>query len=452
MQEPEGVNKQSVKKLQDKILKFLPIQGLEETELLKGAGISLIIKIIGACLAFGVNVLLARLLGVHDYGAYIYIYTWVTLIALPVTLGFDNGLVRFIPEYKSNEEWSDLKGFISFAFKTTGVCGLIVAGLAISCVFIFDDLIGNYDPVLVIIGAAIIPFLALLYITTNSLKGFKNVVGALAPHLIVTQLVVGFGTLTIYSFSQNVTATNVMFVTLVAISLALLTGLYLLKNKWPHQLNSIKSSHKKKYWLGVILPMLLIAGMTLVLRKTDLIMVGIFQGAESAGIYGAVINMTSLALFGPQAVNVIAASLFSELFYNGKVKKLQQVVTLASRSSFAITCIITLCFVIYGEFILSLFGAEFTMGYVALIILLIAILCNTFCGSVGFLLIMTGHQNLAAGIFGAAALLNIILNILFIPGWGMEGAAAATGISMILWNGLMILFVQKKLKINPTIL
>ena len=47
---------------------------------------------------------------------------------------------------------------------------------------------------------------------------------------------------------------------------------------------------------------------------------------------------------------------------------------------------------------------------------------------------MTGHQNEAAMGIGVGAGLNIVLNLLFIPKWGIEGAAMATTMSIVVWN------------------
>lgn len=216
-------------KLKTKVLNLLPVEGVEEKVLVKGASSSFVIKVVGAGLAFGVNILLARLLGVKDYGAYIYIYTWVFILSLPIRLGLDSGLVRFIPEYKSAQKWSELKGILSFAYKSVFLVGVIIAVIIIGAVIIFDDLVGSYDQNLVIVGAVILPVLGLLFLTVGSLKGFKNVIGALVPNMIIKQLLIAFGTLVIYLFYQKVTAENAMIATLFSIGIALLIGLYFLK-------------------------------------------------------------------------------------------------------------------------------------------------------------------------------------------------------------------------------
>lgn len=163
-----------VDKLKTKVLNLLPIEGLEEKVLIKGASSSFIIKVIGAGLAFGVNILLARLLGVNDYGAYVYILSWLLVLSIPVRMGFDNSLLRFIPQYKNAEHWSDLKGIFSFAYKSVFTASVITSGLVVAVIFIFDDLVNGYSKELIVTAAIILPFWNLLSISKNSLKGLKK--------------------------------------------------------------------------------------------------------------------------------------------------------------------------------------------------------------------------------------------------------------------------------------
>ena len=65
---------------------------------------------------------------------------------------------------------------------------------------------------------------------------------------------------------------------------------------------------------------------------------------------------------------------------------------------------------------------------------------------------MTGHERIAAIGIGVGAISNIILNAFFIPVLGIDGAAIASTISMILWNIVLAIKVHKHLGINPTAL
>ena len=101
-----------------------------------------------------------------------------------------------------------------------------------------------------------------------------------------------------------------------------------------------------------------------------------------------------------------------------------------------------------GEPILKIFGEEFTPGRTALNILILGPIFTSFTGAVGLVLNMTGNQNYTAFAVGSSAVLNIIMNSVLIPIWGINGAATATTTSLIIINTMKIIFVKQKLGIS----
>jgi len=77
---------------------------------------------------------------------------------------------------------------------------------------------------------------------------------------------------------------------------------------------------------------------------------------------------------------------------------------------------------------------------------------NAATGSVGNLLTMSGHERDAARGFVFAAVLNLVLNVLLIPAYGIVGAAVAAAISLISWNLILAALVYRRLGIHSTAL
>jgi O-antigen/teichoic acid export membrane protein len=73
-------------------------------------------------------------------------------------------------------------------------------------------------------------------------------------------------------------------------------------------------------------------------------------------------------------------------------------------------------------------------------------------GSVGYIMMMTGHERQAAFVILGATAGNILLNLMLIPPFGMEGAAVASAVTLIAWNVAMALFLWRKLRIVPSVL
>ncbi len=105
----------------------------------------------------------------------------------------------------------------------------------------------------------------------------------------------------------------------------------------------------------------------------------------------------------------------------------------------------------FSQSILSIFGAEFVVASWELKILVLGQLIDVLCGSVGYLMIMTGHQNQSFMVSGCCVLINLVLNAIAIPLLGTLGAAIATAFTLIVWNIWMSILVVKHLQINPSI-
>ena len=77
-------------------------------------------------------------------------------------------------------------------------------------------------------------------------------------------------------------------------------------------------------------------------------------------------------------------------------------------------------------------------------------LVNVMSGSVGALMMMTGRHHFASMVVSLCAALNILLNYLLIPKLGIEGAATATAITVVIWNVTFVLSTRSGLDIKPT--
>ena len=76
-------------------------------------------------------------------------------------------------------------------------------------------------------------------------------------------------------------------------------------------------------------------------------------------------------------------------------------------------------------------------AYVPLVILCVGQIVNASMGSVGSLLNMTGHERDTMQSILIGATVNVILNFILTPRWGMIGAATATATTLIVWNLIM---------------
>ncbi|HDM75831.1 MAG TPA: flippase, partial [Deltaproteobacteria bacterium] len=128
-----------------------------------------------------------------------------------------------------------------------------------------------------------------------------------------------------------------------------------------------------------------------------------------------------------------------------------RIVSLAAKGVFLTVVPVAVIIVLFGKTILGLFGPGFIIAYVPLVILLTGQVLNALTGLVGSLMTMTGYERQTAWIIGTGAGTNIALNAVLIPLLGIIGASIATASTTVLWNVAMLIFVRRRLGINPTI-
>jgi O-antigen/teichoic acid export membrane protein len=200
------------------------------------------------------------------------------------------------------------------------------------------------------------------------------------------------------------------------------------------------------------LPLLLLSSMGIVNARIDVVMVAAIRGANSAGVYQAAVSGAELVAFSLVVMNLVIQPTISHLYARGEMQQLQRIITMAVRSALGLAMFTALVFILFATPILEIvYGRQFKGGAVSLMILCVAHVINTAAGPVDQTLNMTGHERSTALGMTVGAVVNVLLNAVFIPLWGIEGAAVATALSLVAWNVVLVLLVRRRLGLDPTV-
>jgi O-antigen/teichoic acid export membrane protein len=299
----------------------------------------------------------------------------------------------------------------------------------------------------------VLPFMSFFRLREASLRALKHVVQSELLLSVTRPVLTGVVVIGLFFWvGEKLKAPQAMTANLIAVVCTAVIGTVFLHKLLPKAVFRAQPDFANKKWLKVSLPLLLIAGMHIILKRTDIVMLGALKGSQQAGIYSAASRVSNLVVFGLMVINAILAPMISELYHTGQKEQLQKIITHAARAVFVFTLVISAILIIFGKFVLSLFGLVFVEAYLPLLILLTGQIVNALVGSVGFIMTMTGHQNQAGAIVTVSAAINIALNALLIPLMGLAGAAISTIFTMFLWNISMLVYVWKKLSINSTVI
>jgi O-antigen/teichoic acid export membrane protein len=134
------------------------------------------------------------------------------------------------------------------------------------------------------------------------------------------------------------------------------------------------------------------------------------------------------ALF--KAIGIALAPMVSDIHGADQRDHLARLYKAASRWMFAIGVPAFLVQVLFGRWLLSLFGEEFIAAYPALVILAIGQLVNYSSGVTVDIIRMIGRSGLmlANTVFDVAS--YVLLNLLLVPRYGLEGAALAGALQL----------------------
>jgi len=402
----------------------------------------IVFRLIGAILTYFMMVLIARLIGVSEFGAFNLGLTIFVIVGMLSRFGMESVILKnFSRNYKADLGLA--LGYLHSSIKILIIIGVVFSILLfqfseIISISFFDSIL--LSEVIPILSVGIIP-MSFLLVVVSAIKSINHpIVAAIIQSIIVpTIAIVCIAMLWIY---DAVNLTNIVFsyiFSIVICSLALFLlyrKLFFLKNN-----NSIA----KKELLEQGWPMLLVSSGALIMTWADILSIGVFLGDESVGIYSAASRTAIVMSLIAVGINSITSPKFSNLYANGEADKLKNLAKKSTLLSFWMAVPVSVVTIWQSDNIMLLFGEEFNTGVNVLIILIISQAVNVMTGPVAALLAMTGKETSLMAIMMLASIINILLNIILIPNYGLIGAAIATLISSLIWNILSMIKVKEHL-------
>ena len=164
----------------------------------------------------------------------------------------------------------------------------------------------------------------------------------------------------------------------------------------------------------------------------DSLMIGYYLNETDVGLYAvAAIFIQGITLI-PSAIQRVNSPIITK---NHAKKEYEPIVKLLKNVTvkvFLLSLFLSLFLVVFGKILIStIFEDVFLPAYLPLIILLIGYTVYSTFMSIGTFYASIGHVELSYKLALFSAILNIVLNIIFIPKYGIVGAAVATSTSLV---------------------
>jgi O-antigen/teichoic acid export membrane protein len=420
---------------------------LHMRELARGTLISVAMKVIGAGLGFGFNVVVARLLGAEGAGLYFLALAVTVTGSIIGRVGLDNTLLRFVATYAAREEWGQVWAAHALGMRIAVAASSVLALLG----FCFAPLIAEYvfskpeltEP-LGWMCLSILP-LTLLNLQAESMKGMKRIRDAVLVQDIGVPL---FGLMLIWPLANISGIEGVAWAYFTATLLVAMLGTW----GWRQAVSGNKAAPEKfpfaELWASCR-PLFVTSLINrAILPWGPLFFLGFWVSSQEVGVFGAASRVAMLVSFLPLAINNVVSPKFAELFSKGN---LQSLGTTARRTAALVTVLVSPLFILLlfqSDWVMGIYGKEFEMGGAVLIVLIIGQMVNVITGSVGSLLIMSGNESKFnhANLFALG--LQIVLLFLLVPRYGVHGAALASALSVIAVNVISTYLVYRAMGIT----
>ena len=401
-------------------------------------------RIVSQIISFVSGLVVARTIGPNNYGLFILCRNLCQTGSIISRSGFELGVIRKIHENKDKP--LSQSSYIANALYISGAISFSILLLVwlwgskyLSTNIYHNNQFTSAFNVMVIL----IPLLATFHIYIGLYRAYLKIQQSVIAESIlqpISRLVI---ILVLFIFCTDLWA--VIWGTLLSFLFATCYLIYDAK-KWikihffaPKLLPKINIGSFWRYSFLIALT----SSVNLLLTKMDSFMIGYFNGTEEIGKY-AIIQLTVpvIVIFNGSFNKLLGptiAELASEKNHQGMASAIRQHTRWMVIGSFPLFLI----FASFGKELLLIFGQEFTLPAMSIILLAGGQLITALFSSTGFLLSMTKNYKFEFPVLLLALCINIFLNYLLIPKFGITGAATATLVALSMANILRVAIVCK---------
>lgn len=395
------------------------------------------------------QVILARNLNLDEYGAVISAFNFINFLALFISLGASEYILKSFGKY-GKSAYRIVQTWIKLL--PISVAILIIVVLCTFVSNIFGDLTKTF--LLIIIPNIILQGLLPLTLSVYQIEGNYKKIVVINLVLYSTRLIAAAVALfvddSIYWIGYSLSILSIG---------SLLYYFLHLKRYFLKDLQIPRGNFEELTEKGLlnatikgITPYALLAFFYYGFYQSNIIFINIFLSEEAVGLYNAAFTIISLTFILP---TIVLSQLFNPKLHFWIKSDVEKVIALFKNGSKWMVLLgfgIALILLLLNEFLINLlFGTKFSDAATILMLLLIIIPIR-YIQAVSDAIMNTENQiYIKTRIFFVVFILNLILNIIFIPRMGLHGVVLTTVLSEIFLLILTFLYCWKFIKVKMAI-
>lgn len=398
------------------------------------------------------SVLLARILSVEGLGVYVLVFSTITILSIPTTLGLPSLLIRYVSKYELNQDYALMKGIL---IRSNAYTIIITSVIYLVCFILYLLWFNSFEGEVIkafLYGLILIPLLSLASLRSAALKGLRYVILADIPESLLKNLLFSILLVVFWFSPYQLTPSFAILLNVIAASIAFIVGYLFLRQKMLKKIRYVKPKFNNKKWFNESISFSINSSVTILRTRIIIYVLAIFGNVESVAIFDIASKGANLVSFALNAINSAISPYISKLYEEKNFVRLQKVLQISARFIFFSSLVITLIFVIGGKSLLAfIFGKEYSSSFIPLLILSAGQLISSLIGSVGLLLNMTGRQRIFSKSNLWTLLLSTAFSIPFVIYFDVIGVAFMFSFFLIVQNIILYIFVRRDLGFNTTI-
>ena len=440
-------------RIPNRILGLLPGAARGAGSLLHQSLLALGISLLGSLLAFVAQAGLARAMSAHQYGLYAYVFAWVSLLSNLATLGFEQGLLKFASVFRERREFDALHASVSYAERCSTMTSAALVLLIAAALWLFRARLSGDMTLTLALGLLVIPVTALMRVRSSVVRVLGRLTLSLIPGTVLRELILALAAVAMLTGVVSMADASVaMGFVLLASVLGLLGVSVGQRQSMPDQSRSPAGTRisavregAARVWLRPTLFLLLFTTTNLLLKRTDLLVIGWLLGPNQAGVYAVAMYVASLLALPVTAIGTAFAPVIATLHAEQRTAVLQEKASSAARWAIAAGLVPSLALLLFAPTLLRVIGNEYVAGSNVLRILSVGNLLMAAAGPVQLLMTMTGDERRAAIVHVLFAVTNFVVMLASVETFGLEGGALASVASVLSFKIALMVLVRRRI-------
>ncbi|WP_162891317.1 oligosaccharide flippase family protein [Aeromicrobium sp. A1-2] len=409
----------------------------------------------GSLIGLLLAAVIGRHLGTEGAGTYFLVVAVFMIVSNVTELGADTGLVRYVSAARARGRLADVPALVRMAVAPVLITGVVLVAVVAGATSTYPDLFAPLPGGLIVIAAGVAVLSALLAVTLAISRGLGDVVSypLLQNITLPVMRLLGVGVAVLAGWGVIGVLGSWLAPVAVVLALAVAAVARLTtRHAGSLRVAPVRPSDRRRlsaeFW-GFSATRGVAAAVEILLEWMDVILVGALASPAQAGIYAVVTRCARAGEVIQQAARVAVGPQISAALARGATHEAREIYGLVTATMIWLAWPFFLVLAIFGDTVLSLFGPGFSDGATSLAVLSLAMALATAAGTVQTILLMGGRSSWQLADKSLALTLNIALDLVLIPLWGIDGAALAWAITIVIDTVVVVWQVQGLMGVSP---